>query len=93
MLRCAFCNRPVIRLYARFRGRLLFDFDPVEVLPPGVEGWVPGRRVHRGREVCDMAPVSQVSAGKAAAARRFMVVHRCEAREALETHAGLTHNV
>lgn len=91
MVRCGFCNRPVIRLRARFRGMLWFDFAPVEVLPEGVEGWVPGRREWRGREVCDLAPVSQVSAAKAEAARRFMVMHRCPVRAELEIHAGLTH--
>lgn len=92
MRRCDFCRRPVIRLKAKFRGFLLFDFDPVEVLPDGVEGWVPGRRVERGREVVDLAPVSQVSSVKAAAANRFMVLHACEVRADLEARIALTHN-
>lgn len=82
----------MIWLAARHRGRLLFDFDPVEVLPDGVDGWVPGRREVRGRTVCELAPVSQVSAGKAEAARRFMVLHRCEVRADLEARVALTHN-
>lgn len=99
MVRCGFCNRPTIRLYARWRGMMWFDFDPVDTLPDGVEGWVPGRHEVRGRMVCDMAPVSQVSSGKAEAARRFMVLHRCEVRQRMEIEAGvagdhrqLTHN-
>jgi hypothetical protein len=92
MRRCDFCSRPVIRLRARYRGFLMFDFHPVEELPDGAEGWVPGRHTVQGREVVDLAPVTQVSSAKAAAARRYMVVHACPVRRGLEHAAGLHHD-
>jgi hypothetical protein len=78
--RCEFCSAVYVQwLQCRDGRRRLFNADPVEVgqLPDDAVGWVPGRVKVRGRERVALAPISQVSSGKADAARRVMVVHDC----------------
>jgi hypothetical protein len=80
--RCEFCTTPAVYvqwLSCRDGRRRLFEATPVDVdqVPPGKRGWVPGRATVRGRNRVVMAPIDQVSYGKAEAARRVMVEHRC----------------
>jgi hypothetical protein len=69
--------------------RRLFDADPVDTdhLPAGQAGWVPGRSAVRGRQQVVMAPITQVSSGKAEAARRVAVLHDCPNFRALYVQA------
>ncbi len=81
----------MVWLWCRDGRRRLFEHTPVDVadVPAGVVGWVPGRVTAGGRDRVVMARVDAVSAGKAAAARRVMLVHDCPQGAALERNAGL----
>lgn len=95
--RCEFCTTtPAVYvqwLSCRDGRRRLFEADPVDVdqVPAGQRGWVPGRITVRGRDRVAMAPIDQVSAGKAAAARRVVVEHHCPRFRELYEQALGTH--
>ncbi len=78
--RCTFCSKVFVQwLWCRDGRRRLFNLDPVEVghLTDGQVGWVPGRATVKGRLRVVLAPIGHVSRGKAEAARRVAVLHRC----------------
>ncbi len=79
--RCEYCETVYVQwLRCRDGRRRLFEATPVDVDQVGGRfGWVPGRATINGRTQVVLAPITQVSTGKADAARRVMVLHDCEA--------------
>lgn len=78
--RCDYCHTTYVQwLTCRDGRRRLFEATPVPVdqLPDRSDGWVPGRTTLKGRERVALARLDHVSRGKADAAVRAMVLHRC----------------
>lgn len=78
--RCDYCAVVYVQwLLCRDGRRRVFQSTPVDVadLAAGQIGWVPGRARIQGRERVALAPIAQVSSGKADAARRVLLVHDC----------------
>jgi hypothetical protein len=61
----------------------LFDLRPVDAREATTPGWVAGRMTTRGRNEVLMAPIARVSRGKAEAAQRIVVLHRCAEHDVL----------
>lgn len=94
VFRCSYCRSRGERVYVQWllcrdgkRRLFLADLTEVGQLQPDQVGWVAGRTVVNGRERVAMAPITQVSRGKAEAANRVAVLHWCTAYQELRAAA------